>query len=95
MLDPGDTLARTNLGLALARRGRTDEAIAQYREALSRAPNFVDAHVYMAEALAQKGETAEALQHLETAMRLQPNAADIRALYERLNKRNQPPMGHR
>ena len=39
-IDPKSAMVRNNLGNALARRGRLDEAIAQFRTALEIKPDF-------------------------------------------------------
>jgi Flp pilus assembly protein TadD len=49
-----------NLGNALFRLGRTDEAIAQYREALRLFPGYSGAHFNLGQALSSLGRFAEA-----------------------------------
>jgi len=50
----------TNSGKSLLQSGRLDDAIAQFRDALTYDPRFVDAHAKLAEALERQGKTAEA-----------------------------------
>ena len=49
-----------NLGLALAKQGRTDEAIEHYREAVRLQPAFGEARQHLADALASQAKTEEA-----------------------------------
>jgi Tfp pilus assembly protein PilF len=53
--------ARNNLGVALRRRGRVDEAIEQYKLALEVDPRYVEAHSNMGTAYYHLGRTEEAL----------------------------------
>jgi protein O-GlcNAc transferase len=50
----------TNSGKSLLAGGKVDEAIAQFREALSFDPKYVQAHEQLAEALEKQGKTVEA-----------------------------------
>ena len=50
--------------------GRFEEAVADYREALSREPGLVDAHVTLAQLLPQLGRPEEALDSFEQALTL-------------------------
>ncbi len=50
----------TNSGKASLASGKIDEAIAQFREALTFDPKFVAAHLSLAEALEKQGKTTEA-----------------------------------
>jgi Tfp pilus assembly protein PilF len=53
--------ARNNLGVALRRRGRVDEAIEQYKLALEQDPRYVEAHSNLGTAYFNQGRTEEAL----------------------------------
>ena len=64
--------AHTNLGLALARQGRYDEAIEHHTEALRIEPGFAEAHNNLANVLARQGKFEEATQHYTEALRLNP-----------------------
>jgi Tfp pilus assembly protein PilF len=59
--------ARNNLGVALRRRGRIDEAIEQYKLALEQAPGYVEAHSNLGTAYYNQGHTEEALKEYRLA----------------------------
>ena len=50
----------TNSGKSLLASGKIDDAIVQFRDALSFDPSYAEAHLRLAEALAKQGKTAEA-----------------------------------
>ncbi len=64
----GNALAHSNLGLALAERGRTEEAIHHYRAALRIDPTLDTAHGNLGNALIEQGEREEGIRHLEQAL---------------------------
>ena len=72
-------IARTNLGYELAKRGRFDEAVAEYREALRISPNYVLARQTLGLALASQGKYSDAIDTYQAALRLQPANAVLRA----------------
>ena len=59
---PGRPTAETHngLGYVLARQGRTDEAVAEYRQAIDIDPKFTPAYNNLAAALAKQGKLEEA-----------------------------------
>jgi tetratricopeptide (TPR) repeat protein len=59
--------ARNNLGVALRRRGRIDEAIEQYKVALEQDPKYVEAHSNLGTAYLRQGRTQDALQEYRLA----------------------------
>ena len=61
------------LGVALAAKGRFDEAIAEFQEALVLAPGSAEALWHLGAALAARGSTAEALEHLRRSVQLDPD----------------------
>jgi tetratricopeptide (TPR) repeat protein len=63
------------LGIAFARKGRDEEAIAQYRKALELRDSFADAHTNLAAALWAKGDTSEAIEHFRKAKDVPPEDA--------------------
>jgi len=58
---------RNNLGVALRRRGRIDEAIEQYKLALEQDPKYVEAHSNLGTAYYNQGRTEEALEEYRLA----------------------------
>ncbi len=68
---------RVNLGTALARQGRTDEAIEQFKAALQILPNSYTAHTGLGLALVEKGRLADARPHYEAALAVKPDYADV------------------
>jgi Flp pilus assembly protein TadD len=70
-LDPKDADIRNNLGLALARLGRTPEAIDQFHEAVRLDPNnAAAAHANLGWALLGSGKPRESISEFEPALRL-------------------------
>jgi cytochrome c-type biogenesis protein CcmH/NrfG len=66
-------LAHYNLAHALAKQGRTAEAITQYREALRLKPDEPKTHDNLGLLLADQGRTAEAIAEIREALRLKPD----------------------
>jgi len=66
-------LCNNNLGVVLDRKGRTDEAIKHYLEALRIKPDYAEAHYNLGVALDGKGRTDEAIKHYLEALRLEPD----------------------
>ncbi len=54
---PDDADAHKNLGVALDKKGQTDEAIRQYQEAIRLKPGDADAHNNLGIALTRKAES--------------------------------------
>ncbi len=71
-------VAHTNLGNALMRRGRVEEAIAHYQKALQINLNHSEAHNNLANALACQGRMDEALAHYRKSLEIQPDYAEAR-----------------
>jgi Tfp pilus assembly protein PilF len=67
--------AHYNLGGALARTGKLEEAIAHYELALRIKPDYAEAHYNLGMALAQTGKIEDAIAHLEQALRIKPDYA--------------------
>jgi len=68
--------AHNHMGAALADRGKVDEAIAHYSEALRIKPNFAEAHYSLGNALASQGKLNEAIAHYSEALRIKPGSAE-------------------
>lgn len=82
-IDARNPLAHNNLGIALEAEGRTDEAIAHYRQALDAAPENLNARGNLAFALLFKGERAEAEERLRALLHDRPgDPAVLEALGE-------------
>jgi protein O-mannosyl-transferase len=64
--------AHSNLGLALLRRGKSDEAVDEFEKALNIKPDFFETHYALGVALAQKGELQEAITQFREVLRLKP-----------------------
>ena len=74
--NPSAWIAHNNLGLALCRRGRSAEGIAQYEEALRIKPDYAEAYYNLGAALQQVGKLPEAIGQYEQALRINPNYAE-------------------
>jgi len=69
-------LAHYDLGEALRLKGRTEEAVAQYGEALKIDPGFPEAHNNLGTVFLQQGKTAEAIAEYNKALRVNPDYAE-------------------
>jgi len=65
-------IAHASLGVVLDERGRHEEAIAQFRDALRTNPGLAHAQNNWGIALARQGKWQEAVEHYEDALRLSP-----------------------
>ena len=74
-----NALAHTSLGLALYEKGRPDEAMSHYREALRIDPGFFDARNNLGNALAKAGRKAEAIEQYREALRILPDSPKVLA----------------
>jgi len=74
--NPGLWMAHQNLGTALLQQGRSEEAIAQFGEAMRIDPANATAHYNFGNVLFQQGRTEEAIAHYREAARLNPANAD-------------------
>jgi len=72
----GNYVALNNLGVALLRQERLDEALPLFRQAVDVAPRFGLAHLGLADVLAARGLNQEALIHYQTSLQLAPNHVD-------------------
>jgi protein O-mannosyl-transferase len=69
----GNYLAHNNLGIALYKIGKNEEALFHHEEALRINPASFKAHFNMANILAFQGKRAEAIYHYEEAIKLHRN----------------------
>lgn len=65
-------LAELNVGLALAKQGKTEEAIRHYNTALTIRPTWDQAYYCLGNALAKEGRTQEAIGAYQQAIQLNP-----------------------
>lgn len=72
---PNKGRPRLSLGYAYARRGRLDDAIREYREAIRLAPWLADAHNNLGAAHMAQGRVEEAMREYEEALRMDPRLA--------------------
>jgi tetratricopeptide (TPR) repeat protein len=70
-------LARGHLGLALAEKGKLDEAITQYKEALRIKPDEPESYNNLGNALLQKGRADDAIHQFQQALRFKPGEAEM------------------
>jgi tetratricopeptide (TPR) repeat protein len=74
-IDPGDAKAENNIGIALMREGRLDEAIAHFEKALElNNPDADEVHDNIGNALMQEGRLDEAIAHFEKALEFNPDS---------------------
>jgi len=69
-------LLHNNLGIALQKLGRADEAMEHFLETLRIHPEFEDAHSNLGVILAGKGRTDEAIKHYLEALRINPKSEE-------------------
>jgi tetratricopeptide (TPR) repeat protein len=68
--------AHYNLGNALLRKGRVEDAITQYELALEIKPNYADAHMNLGLALLQMARRDDAITQFEKAVAIKPDFAE-------------------
>jgi pentatricopeptide repeat protein len=85
---PGRPTAETHngLGYVLARQGRTDEGVAEFRKAIDVDPHFTPAYNNLADALAKQGKLEEAEHYYRRSLAEKPSAAVHNALGVVLHK---------
>jgi len=77
-LRPNHVRAYTNLGKALARQEKNDEAIVWYQRAISIEPDLPETRNNLGIVLAKCGRLDEAIEQLKEAVRLAPNFEEAR-----------------
>jgi tetratricopeptide (TPR) repeat protein len=75
-LDPSLPEAPYTLGVVLWQTGRADEAVASFREALSRRPDDANAHFMLGTVLKHKADVEGALAAFREAIRQRPDLAE-------------------
>jgi tetratricopeptide (TPR) repeat protein len=86
-LKPDYLEAHYNLGVALIRLGKPQEAIRHWEQAVRINPDFAEAHYDLGHASEELGRTTEAIEHYEQALRLRPNLTPARDALARLQGR--------
>ena len=69
-------IAHNNLGKALYERGRMDEAMGHFQQALEFQPGYAMAEFNLGELLSQLGRLDESIPHFQRALSIQPRYAD-------------------
>jgi tetratricopeptide (TPR) repeat protein len=72
---PNKARPHNNLGNALVRRGKVEEAVSHYSEALRIEPNYGNAHMNLGIALGKQGKLDQAISHFSDALRVEPDNA--------------------
>jgi tetratricopeptide (TPR) repeat protein len=75
----GNSVAHRNLGTTLLNKGRLDDAIVQYQEALQIKPAYAEAHFNLGNALGKKGRMEDAITQYQQALQIKPDYAEARA----------------
>ncbi|MCH2114721.1 MAG: tetratricopeptide repeat protein [Pirellulales bacterium] len=70
-----NSLAHTNLGVALHRQGKVEDAVGHYYQALGIDPDHAEAHSNLGVALYGRGKIEEAVKHFQHALRVKPDYA--------------------
>ena len=68
-VDPDNAMANDSMGVILAARGKTDEAIRYYDRALQAQPDYPNAHNNLGVILAGQGKTDEAIRHFKLGLK--------------------------
>ena len=83
-LDPKHAKALTNLGLALVRLGKREEAVDKYERAIQADPNLFEAHYNLGLDLLALGRMNDAIEQLRIAVQLNPNHAEAKSTLNQL-----------
>jgi tetratricopeptide (TPR) repeat protein len=75
---PDDVFPRLNLGNVYRALGRPDEAIQEYKTALTFKPEYVEAHNNLGVVYKDLGRLEEAVREFQTALKLNPDAVHTR-----------------
>jgi tetratricopeptide (TPR) repeat protein len=77
---PGDHRAHYSLGVARAKRGRTESAIAALEQAIRLEPKVLDAHARIGAGRALQGRFEEAAEHFRAELRRDPAAQRVQQM---------------
>lgn len=78
---PGNSRGHMNVGVALSKLGRDEEALAPLGRAIELAPDNAEAHNNLATALIALGRVEEALSHYRRALEILPTYTDAHSNY--------------
>ena len=70
-------MIHNNIGAVLQRKGRFEEALAHYSQAIEAQPDYADALVNLAYVFLERRETSRALEVLDRAIVMHPDRADV------------------
>jgi tetratricopeptide (TPR) repeat protein len=70
-------VAKNNLGLALSQKGRADEAIICFRQAVQINPGYAPAHGSLGNILLQRGRVDEAITQYQSALQIESGDAEV------------------
>lgn len=88
-LDPNQSKAHNNLGLALAKQGNAEGALFHYRDALRLDPQSAEAHLNLGN-LIRREDPSAAIEHFRTALRFLPSYAEAHNNLGAMLSRAQP-----
>ncbi len=71
--NPDCWMAHYNLGIVLSEQGETDQAIDQYRQAITQRSDYAEAHYNLGRLLAEQGHFDGAIAHYEKAAQINPS----------------------
>ncbi len=78
--------SHNNLGLILAKAGKQDEALTEFRAAVEADGAFIPAHRNIVSIFLQRKQVAEALAHMEAATQKNPQNGPLREVYQALKE---------
>lgn len=84
VVEPGNPIVSANLGMLALEEGRTDEAIARLRAAITRAPDLHPVRFALARAYGRAGQRADAAREARELLARLPSDAPQRAEVQRL-----------
>jgi protein O-mannosyl-transferase len=73
---PANPILHIDMGIEQVRRGRTEEGIAHFRQAVAIEPRYWYGELALGAALARSGEVDGAVPHLERALSMRPDSAE-------------------
>ena len=80
--NPADAFARYGLAMALAGEGKTDAALEEFSEIISRTPDYVPAYQMSAQLLVKLGQTEEAKARIAAGLQAAERTGNAHAASE-------------